>query len=428
MPHADVSRFSSIRIHPPPGWMIKWLGMRPPNVDAPAKLSRVASRYGVALAAMALASGLTLAVRHLPMVVALGVARTAFVLAAMAAAWWGGYGPGILASLTAVLFAPSLIFNNHRLADTNFSQMALLLVISLLVSRVASVRGKVEAALRSANEKLDERVRERTEELERANRALREHEALLLKQAEDLGRSNVDLQQFAYIASHDLQEPLRMISIYSQIVGDRYRGRLDAEADDFLKIIINGVRRMDTMIRDLLSYSRAVHTASIDTESFSAGYAVDTAIANLETAIEESGAVIKRGELPTVVHNRVQLTQVFQNLISNSVKYRGADPPIVAISAAQDGADWIFSVKDNGLGIDPEHGNTVFDPFKRLHGREYPGNGVGLAICRRIVERHGGRIWVESEAGRGANFSFTIPCEKKPAAAPQASKAVGSPA
>jgi signal transduction histidine kinase len=425
MAHADVSHLSPmLAIHRRTG-MIRWLGMQ---LDAPARLSRAASRYGIALAAMALASALTLAVRHLPLIVVLGIGRTAFVLAAMAAAWWGGYGPGILASLTAVLYAPSLVFNHRTLADTNFSQMALLLVISVLVSRVASVRGKVEAALRSANEKLDERVRERTAELERANRALREHQALLLKQAEDLGRSNVDLQQFAYIASHDLQEPLRMISIYGQILGERYHGKLDADADRFLAFVIEGVRRMDTMIRDLLSYSRAVHADSSDTESFGAAYAVDTAIANLEAAIEESGAVIERGELPAVVHNRVQLTQIFQNLISNSVKYRGADPPIVAISAAQDGVDWVFSVKDNGLGIDPEHGNTVFDPFKRLHGREYPGTGVGLAICRRIVERHGGRIWVESAAGQGANFSFTIPCEKKPAAATQASKAVGSPA
>jgi signal transduction histidine kinase len=405
------------------------MDMRPPNVDAPAKLSRAAG-FGLALAALALASGLTLAVLHfhVPLIAARALVATTFVLIVMASAWWGGYIPGVVVTVAVILFAPYLAIKNYTVAQANFSQLALMLVISVLVSRVASVRGKVEAALRSANEKPEERVRERTAELERANRALREHEALLVKQAEDLGRSNVDLQQFAYIASHDLQEPLRMISIYSQIVGDRYRGRLDGEADEFLKIIINGVRRMDTMIRDLLSYSRAVHAAAIDTESFSAGYAVDTAIANLETAIEESGALIQYGALPEVVHNRAQLVQLFQNLISNSVKYRGDEPPVVKISAVRDGQDWIFSVKDNGLGIDPEHGNTVFDPFKRLHGREYPGTGVGLAICRRIVERHGGRIWVESEARRGANFSFTIPCEKKATAAPQASKAVGSPA
>jgi signal transduction histidine kinase len=400
--------------------------MRPNEL---AKVSRTA-RYGIAIVTLALAAALTFAALHfhVPPVVARFVVGAAFMLAILASAWWGGYVPGVLATTATILFAPFLALKTYHLVQANFQQLALMLVISILVSRVASVRGKVEAALRSANEKLDERVRERTAELERANRALREHQALLIKQAEDLGRSNVDLQQFAYIASHDLQEPLRMISIYSQIVGDRYRGRLDQNADDFLEIIISGVRRMETMIRDLLTYSRAIHAELVDTESFGAAYAVDTAIANLEAAIEESGAAIECGELPQVVHNRAQLTQVFQNLISNSLKYRAGEPR-VRISAVEDGADWIFSVIDNGLGIDPEHRDLVFDPFKRLHGREYPGTGVGLAICRRIVERHGGRIWVESAIGQGANFSFTIPCERKPAmSSTDAPKAVGSPA
>ena len=139
--------------------------------------------------------------------------------------------------------------------------------------------------------------------------------------------------------------------------------------------------------------------------------------------------MIECGELPEVVHNRAQLAQVFQNLISNSLKYRAGEPPRVRISAVEDGADWVFSVTDNGLGIDPQHSDLVFDPFKRLHGREYPGTGVGLAICRRIVERHGGRIWVESAIGQGASFNFTIPCQKKPeAVSTDTPKAVGSPA
>jgi light-regulated signal transduction histidine kinase (bacteriophytochrome) len=383
-------------------------------------VTRAVQGYAIAALAVGLASCLTLAVVHLytfiPLNVARGLVSLGFMSAVLAAAWWGGYGPGILATVSTILFAPFLAIRGYTVGQANFAQLGLVLLISVLVSRVAASRDKAEADLRRANEMLDERVQERTAELLRANESLQQREAMLLKQAEELGRSNVDLQQFAYIASHDLQEPLRMISIYTELIERGYHGRLDHEADTFIGVVRDSVRRMDNLIRDLLSYSRAIYPEGVVPDAFEAEDAVDTAIANLEAAIEESHAVIERGELPKVAYNRAQLTQIFQNLIGNSLKYRTGTPRI-AISAERDGEDWILSVKDNGLGIGSEFHEAIFDPFKRLHGRDYPGTGVGLAICRRIVERHGGRIWVESGEGMGATFRFTVPSETKAAVA-----------
>ena len=280
------------------------------------------------------------------------------------------------------------------------------LVISVLLSWAAASRDKTKRA----NRELDIRVRERTAELlERANEALLEREAMLLRQTEELARSNADLEQFAYVASHDLREPLRMIAIYAELLRRGVtEAELDADADVFIRErCSDGVQRMEALIRDLLTYSATIHSEPLPRERFSAAEAVDSALKHLEPGIRESGARIETGPLPEVAGDRVQFARVFQNLLSNALKYRSGAPPHIRIRADREDETWTFSVEDNGIGI-PEAYHMVIWPFKRLHGREYQGSGVGLSICRRVVERHGGRIWVESSPGKGSTFRFTV--------------------
>lgn len=230
----------------------------------------------------------------------------------------------------------------------------------------------------------------------------------LAERTRELERSNAELQQFAYSASHDLQEPLRMIASYVQLIRDRYRGRLDADADDFIDYAVEGATRMKRLIDDLLRFSRAGRGRPPEPSESAA--ALDWALANLAMRIQESGARITHGPMPPVVADASQLGQVFQNLIDNAIKFRGAEPPEIDIAAVRRGEFWEFRVRDNGIGIDPRHAARIFQMFQRLYSRaEYPGTGIGLAICRKIVERHGGEIEVESRPGQGALFRFTIP-------------------
>ena len=235
-------------------------------------------------------------------------------------------------------------------------------------------------------------------------------EADLLRNVEELNRSNGELEQFAYIASHDLQEPLRMVASYTQLLSKRYRGRLDSDADEFIGYAVDGASRMQRLIQDLLTYSR-VGTRGAELLDTSSEIALREALVNLRSSVHETGAVVTHDPLPHVLADETQLVQLFQNLVSNAIKYQGSGVPLVHVSAIRDGQrNWSFAVKDNGLGIDPQYFDQIFGMFQRLHGRnEFAGTGVGLAISKKIVERHGGTISVESQPGQGSTFRFSLP-------------------
>ena len=237
----------------------------------------------------------------------------------------------------------------------------------------------------------------------------KEAEAQLLQKVEELKRSNEELGQFAYIASHDLQEPLRMVASYTQLLSRRYKGKLDSDADEFIAFAVDGASRMQRLIQDLLAYSR-VGTKGKDLLETASEKALEQALVNLRGAIEESGALVTHDPLPTVLADETQLVQLFQNLVGNAIKYQGPGVPRVHVSAVRDGDQkWIFSVRDNGLGIDPQYFERIFGMFQRLHKREeFAGTGIGLAICKKIVERHGGAISVESQPGEGSTFRFVL--------------------
>ena len=224
-----------------------------------------------------------------------------------------------------------------------------------------------------------------------------------------LNRSNEDLEQFANIASHDLQEPLRMVASYTQLLGRRYKGRLDSDADEFIAYAVDGVNRMQRLIEDVLAYSR-VGSKAEKLRDISSEDALRQAIQNLRSVIQDSSAVVTHDPLPTVMADNIQLIQLFQNLIGNAIKYQSPGTPRVHIAASRNGEKrWTFSVKDNGLGIERQYFDRIFGMFQRLHKRgEFAGTGIGLAICKRIVERHGGRISVESQLGHGSTFRFAL--------------------
>jgi PAS domain S-box-containing protein len=232
----------------------------------------------------------------------------------------------------------------------------------------------------------------------------------LVKTVGELKRSNDELQQFAYVSSHDLQEPLRMVTSYTQLLAGRYKGRLDSDADEFIAFAVDGCNRMQGLIKDLLAYSRA-GTNGKALHEVSAENALKEALANLRATIDQSGAVVTHDALPAIRTDETQLTQVFQNLVGNAIKYHGAEVPQVHVSATKNGGnEWTFSVRDNGLGIDPQYFERIFILFQRLHGRdEFEGTGIGLAICKKILERLGGRIWVESQPEKGSTFYFELP-------------------
>jgi signal transduction histidine kinase len=277
------------------------------------------------------------------------------------------------------------------------------------VTAVECIRqGATDYVLKDGLARLPEVIRRALRE--KRERTLRHQvEEDLAKKVDELARSNADLEQFAYVASHDLQEPLRMVTAYTQLLAERYRGKLDDNADKFIGYAIEGAQRMQVLIQDLLAFSRVGRKEAC--ESVECNAVLKEVLQTLTSAIQESGAVVTPGELPTVWADRTQIAQVFQNLIGNAIKFRGKEPPVVSVRAEKLDQQWQFSVSDNGIGIAPEYSENVFVVFQRLHARtDYPGNGIGLAICKKIVERYGGKIWVESLPGCGSSFKFTIPC------------------
>ncbi|HTR39080.1 MAG TPA: ATP-binding protein [Bryobacteraceae bacterium] len=262
-------------------------------------------------------------------------------------------------------------------------------VVITTAIRDISVRKKNEEQIRQLNGTLEQRVLERTE-------------ALM--------QSNEELQQFAYIASHDLQEPLRTVSVFAQLLANRYAGQLQGEADQYIRYIVDSAERMERLIHDLLDFSRVDARGTDHFVRTSCDEALNDAIRNLHSLIQENSAVVTLGSLPVLLADPVQLTRLFQNLLANSIRYRAEEPPRIHVAAEPREAEWLFSVKDNGIGIEPQYAEKIFGIFRCLNSRDkYPGSGMGLAICRKIVTRHHGRIWVESDLGRGATFYFTLP-------------------
>jgi signal transduction histidine kinase len=234
-------------------------------------------------------------------------------------------------------------------------------------------------------------------------------QAQLAAKVEELARSNCDLEQFAYVASHDLQEPLRMVASYTQLLAERYRGKLDSSADRYINYAVEGATRMQALLEDLLAFSRIGRNGVKPTPT-DVNTAIDEVLKNLALPLKEQSVTVTCNPMPTIMADRFQVVQLFQNLIGNAIKFRATRNPCVTISAEKKGQEWLFSVFDNGIGIAADHRDLIFKIFQRLHTRvEYPGNGVGLAICKKIVEHNGGRIWVESELGHGSNFRFTFP-------------------
>lgn len=251
-----------------------------------------------------------------------------------------------------------------------------------------------ETALRHAHNGLEVKVEERTLELKQS--------------IGELERSNEELENFAHVASHDLQEPLRMVSSYLQLLEKRYRGKLDAEADEFITFAVDGAKRMQELIQGLLSFSR-VGTRGKEFSLIDCNETIEKVLSSHKLLIEKNGVVISYDPLPTIMADDGQITQVFQNLIENAIKFRSQADPQVHLRAESRDGEWLFSVKDNGIGIDPQYHRRIFELFERLYPQEYPGTGIGLSICKKIVERHGGQIWVESQLGNGSTFYFTIP-------------------
>jgi signal transduction histidine kinase len=354
------------------------------------KVGRALLPYGVALGAVMIA--LLLASLFAPQL--RSTLSFLFFAAVTISAWYGGLGPSLLATALSIL-ALDYFFTPPRYSlgteeEIDAIRLVIFFIVAFLISTLYDRHQRAQATLRKLNAELEQRVAERTAAL---------------------ARSNAELEQFASVTSHDLQEPLRMVHSYVRLLAERYHGKLDAQADEFIGYALDGVTRMQQLIQDLLGYSR-VGSRGAELRSTDCQAVLCTTLKLLHVAIIESGAAISYDPLPTVMADEKQLGQVLQNLLSNALKFRAPMAPRIDVSAQRTGREWRFAVRDNGIGIDPRQAERIFHIFQRLHTQsEYPGTGIGLAICKKIVERHGGRIWVESEPGKGATFFFTLPAQ-----------------
>jgi light-regulated signal transduction histidine kinase (bacteriophytochrome) len=318
----------------------------------------------------------------------------------MFVALMAGFWPGMVTTLVSALIVdywvitPTGTFFQYNAVSEWVGQLffcGMGVFMSVVAGRYRKIRGNLEA-----------QVAARTRELNDVNINLK-------KQAEDLSRSNNDLEQFAYVASHDLQEPLRAVAGFMGLLKTQYHEAMDATAKEYIDFAVEGAQRMQTLIHDLLAYSR-VGTRGAAFAPMNLRDAFDNAVKNLKMGIEETGASVTCGDLPIVHADVSQMTQLLQNLIGNAVKFHAARPPIIAVTAEHKDGQWVISVSDNGIGIEPRYFERIFKIFQRLHGRtQYQGTGIGLAVCKRIVERHGGSLWVESKPGEGSVFYFSIP-------------------
>ncbi len=361
---------------------------------------------------------------HLPSLVFLGTVAVT--------AWYGGLRAGYAATVVSVL-AMNFFFHppQYRLTFTTEAGIELFIfaAIATMTSKLVAERHSALEQLYRTNERLEELVAERTRELSRANELLLrvnsklQSEILERQQAErELSRSNEELEQFASAASHDLQEPLRTIASLSQLLERNYRNRLEPEAQELLDAVRQAVVRMGLLVADLLEYARL--GGQKKEELVDCNEALATALEQLRTSIVDTGSDVTSDSLPSVAGNRTQLVQLFQNLVGNAVKYRSSDRPLrVHVSTQREDGHWTFSVADNGQGFDPSKADRIFGVFKRLHGRDIPGTGIGLALCKRIVEHHGGSIHAQSEPGRGSTFVFTLPMPRK-----ESGETAGTPA
>lgn len=284
------------------------------------------------------------------------------------------------------------------------------LVTGLAIALVATVLGGLVAIglLARALARTSATLREQAAALEREIAERTRNEQRMAENTLELRRSNAELEQFAYIASHDLQEPLRMVASYTELLAQRYQGQLDERADKYIKYAVDGAKRMQRLVNDLLTFSR-VGRNERPTQPTDLNEVVGTVLKNLGHAVSKSGATIETRNLPTVMADDVQIGQVFQNLIGNAIKFHGERAPHIRISAENTTGKCLCSVADNGIGIEAQYSERIFQMFQRLHDREtYEGSGIGLAIAKKIVERHGGKIWFESEPGKGTTFFFTL--------------------
>lgn len=343
--------------------------------------------YLIAFVAVSAAIAIAYPIRGIP---ELRVAVPFIFLLAVLFPAWRGYGPGLFSCFLIFLAMPVVFVPGFSFAKIDAKQLTFTIIVSLLVSYVATSRRNAEETLRRINEELEQRVRQRTAELE---------------------RSNAELEQYAYVASHDLQEPLRMVRSFASLFVDKYRGSLGPEADELLDEINSGVSRMQNMIRDLLAYSRVGATENGEVRPVNLETALQQAIEACQSDIVAAAGAVTHDPLPTIPLCGPPVEQVFQNLISNAVKYRSHErPPVIHVAASQRDGEWELAVSDNGIGIDSRYFERIFGLFKRLHAADAAGTGLGLAICKRIVEKHGGTIRVESEVGNGSTFRFTLPC------------------